>query len=59
MLQKIFYAIPVKDLRILIVSWTIPDMLEFYASNVSRVLESNLQNKKTCDFQHLHTVPYI
>lgn len=38
-IKKIFYAIPVKDLRILIVSWTIPDMLEFYASNPGKILQ--------------------
>lgn len=44
-IKKIFYAIPVKDLRILIVSWTVPDMSEFYASNPGNILEHLIEHE--------------
>lgn len=36
--KKIFYAVPVKDLRNLSVSWTIPDLSDYYSSNPGHIL---------------------
>ncbi|XP_048747252.2 insulin-degrading enzyme-like [Ostrea edulis] len=36
--KKIFYGVPVKDLRNLSVSWTIPDLSDYYASNPGHIL---------------------
>lgn len=32
--QKIFYAVPVNDIRTMLVIWTIPDLTDWHASKV-------------------------
>lgn len=37
-IKKIFYAVPVNDIRTMLVTWTIPDLTDWHASKPGRIL---------------------